>query len=82
MGSLSRRPFFKGASDAGANLCVVTAIIGIAVLIRPWGEGIALSHLYGLAAGVMGGANSVMTRRLRIRIVPGSFMPSTAWWER
>lgn len=50
------------------TLCVVTAIIGIAVLIRPWGEGIALSHLYGLAAGVLGGANSVMTRRLRARI--------------
>jgi drug/metabolite transporter (DMT)-like permease len=50
------------------TLCVVTAIIGIAVLIRPWGEGIALSHLYGLAAGVLGGANSVMTRHLRARI--------------
>ena len=37
------------------------------MLINPWGEGIALSHLYGLAAGMMGGANSVMTRHLRIR---------------
>ena len=48
-------------------LCVVMAMIGIALLINPWGEGIALSHLYGLAAGIMGGANSVMTRHLRIR---------------
>ena len=48
-------------------LCVVMAIIGIALLINPWGEGIALSHLYGLAAGIMGGAGSVMTRHLRIR---------------
>ncbi len=48
-------------------LCVMTAIAGIAVLIRPWGEGVAYSHLYGLAAGVLGGANSVVTRHLRIR---------------
>jgi drug/metabolite transporter (DMT)-like permease len=48
-------------------LCVVTAIFGIAVLINPWGEGITTSHLYGLAAGLMGGANSVVTRHLRIR---------------
>jgi len=48
-------------------LCVVIAVIGIAVLIHPWGEGIALSHFYGLAAGIIGGANSVMTRHLRIR---------------
>ncbi len=48
-------------------LCVVVAVIGIAVLINPWGEGVALSHFYGLAAGIMGGANSVMTRHLRIR---------------
>lgn len=27
----------------------------------------AFSHLYGLAAGMMGGANSVMTRHLRVR---------------
>ncbi len=46
-------------------LCVVTAIFGITVLIRPWGEGITYSHLYGLAAGLMGGANSVVTRYLR-----------------
>ena len=48
-------------------LCVITAIAGITVLIRPWGEGIAYSYLYGLAAGVLGGANSVLTRHLRIR---------------
>jgi drug/metabolite transporter (DMT)-like permease len=48
-------------------LCVVMAMIGIALLINPWGEGIALSHLYGLAAGIMGGVNSVMTRHLRMR---------------
>jgi drug/metabolite transporter (DMT)-like permease len=48
-------------------VCVVTAIFGITVLIRPWGEGITYSHLYGLAAGLLGGANSVATRHLRIR---------------
>jgi drug/metabolite transporter (DMT)-like permease len=47
-------------------LCVVTAIVGIAILINPWGEGIAYSHLYGLAAGMLGGSNSVITRHLRI----------------
>jgi S-adenosylmethionine uptake transporter len=47
-------------------LCVVTAIVGIAVLINPWGEGIAYSHLYGLAAGLLGGSSSVITRHLRI----------------
>jgi len=50
------------------TLCVMTAVIGIAVLIHPWGEGIELSHLYGLAAGVLGGANSVMTRHLRTHV--------------
>jgi len=48
-------------------LSVATAILGITVLINPWGEGIAVSHLYGLAAGLMGGANSVVTRHLRMR---------------
>lgn len=48
-------------------LCVVIAIIGIALLMNPWGKSIALSHLYGLAAGIMGGAGSVMTRHLRVR---------------
>jgi drug/metabolite transporter (DMT)-like permease len=49
------------------SLCVVAAMVGIAVLIKPWGEGITHSHLYGLAAGIMGGANSVVTRHLRVR---------------
>ena len=48
-------------------LCVVIAIAGIAILINPWGKGVACSHLYGLAAGILGGANSVLTRHLRIR---------------
>lgn len=48
-------------------VCVVTSIVGIVVLINPRGEGIAWSHLYGLAAGMLGGANSVMTRHLRTR---------------
>ena len=48
-------------------LCVITAIAGIAVLIHPWGEEISYGHIYGLAAGVLGGANSVLTRHLRIR---------------
>ena len=46
--------------------CVVTAIAGITVLINPWGAGITHSHLYGLGTGVLGGANSVITRHLRI----------------
>lgn len=46
---------------------VITAVTGIAILINPWGKGIELSHFYGLAAGIMGGANSVVTRYLRIR---------------
>jgi drug/metabolite transporter (DMT)-like permease len=48
-------------------VCVVAAIVGIAMLINPWGEGIAFGHFYGLAAGMMGGANSVLTRYLRAR---------------
>jgi drug/metabolite transporter (DMT)-like permease len=53
-------------------LCVVIAIAGIAILINPWGKGpwgkgVACSHLYGLAAGILGGVNSVLTRHLRIR---------------
>ncbi|MDD1673203.1 MAG: DMT family transporter [Methanomicrobiales archaeon] len=34
---------------------------------RPRGKVIAFGHLYGLAAGMMGGANTVLTRYLRIR---------------
>ena len=34
---------------------------------RAVGKGVACSHLYGLAAGILGGANSVLTRHLRIR---------------
>ncbi len=59
--------FLKEHLTGERILCVVMAIIGIALLMNPWGEGIALSHLYGLAAGIMGGASVVMTRHLRIR---------------
>ena len=48
-------------------VCVVTAVLGITLLIHPWKEGIALGHLYGLAAGIMGGGNNVLTRYLRNR---------------
>ena len=64
---------FMGALFLGESLtlkriaCVITAIIGITVLINPWGEGIKFSHLYGLAAGMMGGASSVIIRHLRTR---------------
>jgi drug/metabolite transporter (DMT)-like permease len=59
--------FLKEHLTGERILCVVIAIFGIAVLINPWGEGIALSHFYGLAAGIIGGANSVITRHLRVR---------------
>jgi drug/metabolite transporter (DMT)-like permease len=60
--------FLKERLTWERTLCVVTAILGIAVLVHPWGKGIERSHLFGLAAGVLGGANSVMTRHLRARI--------------
>jgi len=64
---------FIGALFLGDNLTweriifIFTAIVGIAILINPWGKDIELSHLYGLAAGMMGGANNVLTRYLRAR---------------
>ena len=48
-------------------VCVVIAILGIAILINPWGKGIALSHLYALGAGFFAGLNSVLARHLRAR---------------
>lgn len=59
--------FLKESITWERMICVVAAIFGIAMLINPWGEGIAFSHFYGLAAGMMGGANSVLTRYLRAR---------------
>jgi drug/metabolite transporter (DMT)-like permease len=46
---------------------VIVAILGITVLFNPWHEGISIDHLYGLAAGVIAGGNSVVTRYLRTR---------------
>jgi drug/metabolite transporter (DMT)-like permease len=48
-------------------VCVVTSILGITILIHPLGRGIALSHLYGLGAGILGGLNNVLARHLRAR---------------
>ena len=48
-------------------VCVVIAILGIAILVSPWGKGIELSHLYGLGAGFLGGLNGVLGRYLRAR---------------
>jgi len=47
--------------------CVVIAIFGITILVNPLGKGIALSHLYGLGAGILGGLNNVLARHLRAR---------------
>ena len=46
---------------------VTIAVLGIGVLINPLGEGVSVSHFLGIAAGVMGGGNNVLTRHLRSR---------------
>ena len=48
-------------------VCIVIAILGIAILVNPWGKGIAFSHLYAVGAGVLGGLNIVLARHLRAR---------------
>ena len=48
-------------------VCIVIAILGIAILINPWGKGITFSHLYALGGGVLGGLNIVLARYLRAR---------------
>ena len=48
-------------------VCIAIAILGISILIHPLGRGIALSHLYGLGAGILGGLNNVLSRHLRAR---------------
>jgi len=48
-------------------VCIVVAILGIAILINPWDKGIALSHLYALGAGFFAGSNGVLARHLRAR---------------
>ncbi len=45
----------------------MTAIFGITILVNPLGKGFALSHLYGLGAGILGGLNNVLARHLRAR---------------
>ena len=47
--------------------CVTAALLGIVILIDPWGKGFVYGHLYGLAAGMMAGAITVVTRHLRAR---------------
>lgn len=47
-------------------LCILIAFIGILVLINPTGKNIVLGHLFGLAAGIFGGINNVITRHLRV----------------
>ena len=47
-------------------LCVITAMVGTTILIHPQG-GISISYVFGLACGVMGGMNAVLTRHLRAR---------------
>jgi drug/metabolite transporter (DMT)-like permease len=49
------------------SACVTTAIIGIVILIDPWGTGFVPGHLYGLAAGMVAGLATVVTRHLRAR---------------
>ena len=48
-------------------VCIVIAILGIVILVNPWGNGITLNHLYGLGAGVLEGLNTVLSRQLRAR---------------
>jgi drug/metabolite transporter (DMT)-like permease len=48
-------------------VCIAIAVLGIAILINPWGKGIAFSHLYALGGGVLGGLNIVLSRYLRAR---------------
>jgi drug/metabolite transporter (DMT)-like permease len=47
-------------------LCIIIAFTGIIILINPAGKGIVLAHLFGLASGVLGGVNNVITRHLRV----------------
>ena len=46
---------------------IIAAFTGIWILIHPSSTGIAIGHLYGLAAGIFSGMNFVLTRYLRIR---------------
>jgi uncharacterized membrane protein HdeD (DUF308 family) len=46
---------------------VTIAVLGIGALINPLGEGVSVSHFLGVAAGMMGGGNNVLTRHLRNR---------------
>jgi len=49
------------------GLCVGVALFGTTVLFNPWEGGIAVGHLYGLIAGMLVGAGSVLIRYLRAR---------------
>ena len=50
------------------TLCVLSAFIGILVLINPSDRGISWGYLFGIISGILGGVNNVITRHLRTRI--------------
>jgi drug/metabolite transporter (DMT)-like permease len=49
------------------SACVLTALLGIVILVNPWGSGFVVGHIYGLVSGMIAGAIPVVTRHLRAR---------------